>query len=227
MSRRSHRQHQGGRSAEFLDDDDQYEGHAAARERNREFYARTHGDDDDLPPYKGRRARRTDKANRANAALEALEEDDIMQDYETHYKFIETTVDRLIVLYLKVLDTHTSLKALALKTMVNTQMEAIDMMLSSLPDWGYVQMKTLEGDKERVDTVRAIHEKHKLFIEKMSKIAKAVLHLHPHLKLWYTLEGQDWCDGPFWRDFDESCSKIPAVFPGVAGKTPVRSNLAT
>ena len=154
MPRRSERKHRGGRSADdyddkryeghaearernreghahkYGDDDELYEGHAAARERNREFYARTHGDDDDLPPYKGRRARRTDKANRANAALEALEEDDIMQDYETHYKFIETTVDRLCVLYLKVLKTHTSLKALALQTMVNTQMEAIDMMLS-------------------------------------------------------------------------------------------------
>ena len=86
MPRRSERKHRGGRFADdyddkryeghaearernrevhadkYGDDDELYEGHAAARERNREFYARTHGDDDHLPPYKGRCARRTDKA---------------------------------------------------------------------------------------------------------------------------------------------------------------------
>ena len=225
MPRRSHRRSQGGRSAEFLDDDDQYEGHAAARERNSEVYGGIVRDFNDLSLNKGSRARRTEKAKAAKAGA-LLERDYVMVDYLKHYKFVETTVNNLLILYSKVLCTHTSLKAMALRTMVNTQIERIESIMHALPDLEYAQKTRPPGDMMMVAMERDIHQKYKSFIKKMSQIAALVQQLHPHLDLWYTQEGREFSDGNIWRAFDTSCSKIPENFPNETEKTKRVSKLS-
>ena len=100
MLRRSHRQHQDGSSAEFWDDDDLYEGHTAARERNHDVYEDKDGDFNNLSLDKGSRARRPEKAKVAQATV-TLERDYVMTDYQKpyqkHYKFVETIVNNLLI----------------------------------------------------------------------------------------------------------------------------------
>ena len=207
MPRSSHRQHQGGHSAEFWDDDDLYEDHTVARERNHDVYEdkdvdkgnREEYEDKDVDYnkqtlYRGSRARRTEKSKPAKASA-SLERDYVMVDYQKHYSFIQTTVNNLISLYLKVLYTHTSLKALALRTMLNTQIENINNIMDGLPDLGLMLKTTVWGHERMVVMERDIHQNYKRFIKKMSQIAALEQQLHPHLDLWYTQEGLDFPDG--------------------------------
>ena len=78
-----------GSSREFWDADDLYEGHAAARERNREVYDFEDGDDD-RSRHKGRRAGRQQKAQAAQASA-ALKRDYVLENYQKHYSFIRST----------------------------------------------------------------------------------------------------------------------------------------
>jgi len=149
---------------------------------------------------------------------------DPISDYLKRYKFVETTVNNLLTLYRKVLCTHTSLKALALKTMVNTQIERITSIMNELPDLEFKRKVTFYGDTSRVTMERDIRENHQRLVQQMSRIVKFVQQLHPHLDLWYNQEGQPSSDREIWLAFDTSCSKIPENFPKA---TTELSNLLT
>lgn len=207
MPRRSHRQHQGGHSAEFWDDDDLYEGHTADRERNRDVYEFKDGD-----------------SNRNRK--EWLDKGSVMVDYLKHYNFVAETVKYLLILYSKDLCTHTSLKAIALRTIVNTQIKNINRIMYGLPNLEKAQKEISPGHERMVAMERDIHQNHRDYIKKMSKIAALVQKLHPHLDLWYTQDGLDSSYGDIWCAFDTSCSKIPENFPEETGKAKRVSKLS-
>ena len=142
--------------------------------------------------------------------------DSVMEDYETHYDFVAKTVNDLILLNSKVLREHKTLKAIALRTMVNTQMKEINNIMYELPDWGRKRRFELWGETSRVAMQRDIRNNHTRFMRDMKKIAAKVQQLHTHLDLWYVQEGQPLRDGNIWRAFDESCSKIPSMFPALS-----------
>ena len=149
-----------------------------------------------------------------------------MEDYETHYDFVAKTVNDLIQLNSKVLREHKTLKAIALRTMVNTQMKEINNIMYELPDWGRKRRFELYGEKSLMAMMRNIRTNRELFMRDMKKIAAIVQKLHSHLDLWYVQEGQPLRDGNIWRAFNESCSKIPSMFPALSRQTALRSDVA-
>ncbi len=196
-------------NSKFRDyDDELYEGHDAARERNRKMKELWHLEDEEKE-----RVSRTMQKEEENRSQDRWQEElREINRFDTQYEFILEIVSKLQIFEGKIFNTRKNLWSQSLSVLVCTTITKIKDLLRFFPYDGYYFKRSSPKERENSAVFRAFSQKKEYLFKNMSKIATTLLHLHQQIAQIYVVKGREESESRSCRDFDRSCSKMSSYF---------------
>lgn len=139
-------------NSKFRDyDDELYEGHNVARERNRKMKELWH-----LEEKEKERVRHTMQKEEENRSHDLWQEElREMKRFDTQYEFIEEIVSKLEIFERKIFNTHKNLRSQSLSVLVCTGRTKINDLLRFFPYDGYYLKETTPEERKQRTFFRA------------------------------------------------------------------------